>query len=623
MFHLLSGLLLIGGIVCLIPAQIQAKEGKTGTITGVHFHGKGNSIQVVIEGMQIPTPRVFTLKGPRLVLDFPGSNLSVGTPRISVDHFLLKRIRMGRHTDPPRIRLVMDLQQPVDYEFRHLGGKVLLDILQSNPEGPEKMRETVQTSGSHAIRDSRVLTVGSQSGKKKQNHWIVPVSGQGREIPVQASDSRVSPPQAGGVEEKYQGSPISLDMQDAEISHVLRILAEVSGLNIVLGEDVRGTLTLKLDEVPWDQVFDILLKTQGLGKVQEGNIVRVDTHANIARGQEAEAKTKASLVKSEDLLTRIIWINYSRASILSRTLRKNLSARGEMTVDDATNALIVKDVPQNLDEISRLAKILDRQTPQILIESRIVQANTSFARDLGIQWGGKISQISSDHILSVAGTNGDPAFGAADPNFVVNLPASGSAGPMGQIGLTFGKFTGNPLNLDLRLSAGEARGETKLLSNPRIFTLDNKEAMIQQGDSIPFETISQNGTQTQFIDALLNLTVTPHATSDGSIIMKIKVAKNAIGSFRSQGGAPSINKSELMTEVLVRSGETVVIGGILETEKSTSNAGVPMFHKLPVLGWFFKKESQVNSHKELLIFITPTIITDRTAQQLIVAPDPD
>ncbi|MCI0530188.1 MAG: type IV pilus secretin PilQ, partial [Nitrospira sp.] len=357
----------------------------------------------------------------------------------------------------------------------------------------------------------------------------------------------------------------------------------------VLGEDVKGKITLKLQNVPWDQALDIILRSKGLGQLREGNVIRVDTNSNIAKLQDDEAKAKESLIKAEDLSTRIIEVNYSKAQSLSSTLKKSLSPRGDITVDEGTNTLIIKDVSRNLDEVSRLVKILDRQTPQVLIEARVVIANATFARDLGIQWGAAAATLTGNNRIGIfAGPTGsfgneipDPANVTA-PNitppstFAVNLPASGSAGPLGNLGFTFGKFVGRPLTLDLRISAGETTGDTKLLSSPKVVTLDNKEAIIQQGESIPFETVSQSGTQTQFIDATLNLTVTPHITPDGSVIMKVKATKNAIGTFRSaRTGAPSIDKREATTEVLVKDGETTVIGGILETTQARTIEGVP------------------------------------------------
>jgi type IV pilus assembly protein PilQ len=381
----------------------------------------------------------------------------------------------------------------------------------------------------------------------------------------------------------------------------------VSDLNMVVGDEIKGKITLKLFNVPWDQALDIILKSKGFGQVREGNILRIDSNGNIVKQQDEALKAKEAQVKAEDLKTAIIPINYAKAADLAVTLKKSLSSRGELTVNEPTNSLIAKDVEKNINEIQQLINLLDLPNPQVLIETRIVQANTSFARDLGVQWGAAYTDTPGANVLNVnAGASG--AFNSQTPTFAVNLPAAGGAGPVGNVGVQFGKVSGL-LNLDLRLSAGEALGETKIISSPRIVTIDNKEAVIQQGDSIPYETVSDKGTQTQFIDATLNLTVTPHITPNGSVIMKIKATKNAIGTFASsKTGAPSISKREASTEVMVQDGETTVIGGIFETTKSESLAGVPWLYKIPLIGWLFKRESAATSNQELLIFITPTII---------------
>jgi type IV pilus assembly protein PilQ len=400
-----------------------------------------------------------------------------------------------------------------------------------------------------------------------------------------------------------------LDFQDAEVSNVLRLIADVSDLNLVVGDDVKGKTTLKLFNVPWDQALDIILKSKGLGQVREGNIIRIDTNTNIAKQQDEAAKAKDAQTKAEDLKTAIIPINYAKAADLAATLKKNLSARGELTVNEPTNSLIAKDVERVIKDVQQLIKLLDLPNPQVLIETRIVQANTNFARDLGVQWGASFKETSGANQFGLnAGASG--AINSQAPAFAVNLPATGNAGPVGNIGFQFGRLTGvNPINLDLRVSAGEALGETKLISSPRIVTIDNKEAVIQQGDSIPYETVSDKGTQTQFIDATLNLTVTPHITPNGSVIMKIKATKNAIGTFTSaRTGAPSISKREASTEVMVQDGETTVIGGIFETTKTESLSGVPWIYKVPFIGWLFKRDSVSTTNQELLIFITPSIV---------------
>lgn len=406
---------------------------------------------------------------------------------------------------------------------------------------------------------------------------------------------------------KYVGRRISLDFQDADIANVIRLIADVSNLNIVLGEDVKGKVTLKLINVPWDQALDIILKMNNFGQIRDGNIIRIATLTNIARQQDEEAHAKETKIKAEDLLTRIIHVNYGKAAELTESVKKLLSSRGDITIDARTNTLIVKDIEKNLDEVSRLVQTIDTQTPQVVIEARIVQVSPTFNRSLGIQWGATAQTVSSGNILGLSGGGGGPtaAFGTPDPSFAVNLPAAQN---FGGLGFSFGRFTDNPINLDLRLSAGEAQGLTRVVSTPKVSVLNNQEAKIEQGESIPFSTTSQAGTQTTFVDANLTLLVTPHISSDGGIIMKIKISKNAPGETRLGASGPSILKKEATTNVLVKDGETTVIGGIYETTKTESISGIPYLMDIPFLGWLFKTSTQREDTSELLVFLTPKIM---------------
>ncbi|MEE9543588.1 MAG: type IV pilus secretin PilQ, partial [Thermodesulfobacteriota bacterium] len=420
----------------------------------------------------------------------------------------------------------------------------------------------------------------------------------------------------------YTGNKIDLDMVDANITDVLRLLAEVSDLNIVASDDVKGKISLRLKKVPWDQAFDIILKAKGLGKSVEGNVVRVAPEGKIRQENEAKLAAIKAREKLESLSIKFVPINYAKASGLKDQVQGVLSSRGTVTSESRTNTLIIKDTKQGIDAATELITRLDTEIPQVLIEARIVEASTSFARDLGIQWGADY-QAGSVDAFGASTTSGQtppatstiPAFatrhGAGE--YAVNLPASGTAGTLGALGFVLGKAGANPLILDLRLSAGESQGQLRTISRPRIVTMDNKEAKIEQGESIPFETTSASGTSTQFIDANLSLTVTPHITPDGSVLMKIKASRNSIGTFRSSSGEPSINKKETSTEVLVRDGETTVIGGIVVSDTSNTGKGIPYLKDIPILGWMFKNKSQVDTQTELLIFITPTILKTKAS----------
>ena len=439
------------------------------------------------------------------------------------------------------------------------------------------------------------------------------------------------------VEFQYAGKKIDLDMTDANITDILRLLAEVSNLNIIASDDVKGTISLRLKNVPWDQAFDIALKAKDLDKIREGNVVRVAPASKIRQEREALLAAKKAQEKLEETEIRYISINYGTAADLEGQVKKVLTERGDVTSEKRTNTLIVKDIKAGLEKASDLIRRLDTAIPQVLIEARIVEASNSFARDLGIQWGvdyktgGNLHTDTFGSMQDVFGQAAhDPGVqsstktgGGAYPaekqswpvsagvtNYAVNLPATGTAGTLGALGFILGKAGPNPLILDLRLSAGETEGRLKTISRPRIITMDNKEAKIEQGESIPFETTSATGTATTFIDANLSLTVTPHITPDGSVLMKIKASRNSIGTFRTSSGEPSINKKESSTEVLVKDGETTVIGGIVVSDKSESDSGIPFLKDIPVLGYLFKSKSVSDSQTELLIFITPTIMKE-------------
>ncbi|MFZ5863303.1 MAG: type IV pilus secretin PilQ [Nitrospirota bacterium] len=575
-------------------------------INAIRIAPQKTFVDVAIEADgALTAPNVFAIGATRLVIDLPGVESGVKPSVVKAQpNTLVTQARVGQHRDPQKVRVVLDLKKAVTYTVtpRDAGISVRLASVTAGPSpavppAPVELEPVGPPASAAPPPMAPVAVPAAEPAAPQPVEPSAPVA--------QAAVEATGPQTIGGT--GFSGQKISLDFQDAEIANVLRLIADVSDLNMVVGDEVKGKITLKLFNVPWDQALDIILKSKGFGQVREGNIMRIDSNASIAKQQDEALKAKEAQVKAEDLKTAIIPINYAKAADLATTLKKNLSARGELTVNEPTNSLIAKDVEKNINEIQQLIALLDLAKPQVLIETRIVQANTNFARDLGVQWGAAYSDTPGSNLLNInAGAVGD--FNSQTPTFAVNLPASGGAGPIGNVGVQFGRLSG-ALNLDLRLSAGEALGETKIISSPRVVTIDNKEAVIQQGDSIPYETVSDKGTQTQFVDATLNLTVTPHITPNGSVIMKIKATKNAIGSFASsRTGAPSISKREASTEVMVQDGETTVIGGIFETTKTESLSGVPWIHRIPLIGWLFKRESTSTSNQELLIFITPTIV---------------
>lgn len=436
----------------------------------------------------------------------------------------------------------------------------------------------------------------------------------------------------------FSGTKIDIDMVDANITDIFRLIAEVSNFNIIASDDVKGTITLRLKSVPWDQAFDIILKSKNLGISRIGNVIRVAPLDILRKEKEALLASKKAQEKMEPLEIRFVPVNFSTASELESHVKGVLTDRGSVSSEKRTNTLIIKDVKKGIADAESVIKNLDNAIPQVQIEARIVEAQSSFSRDLGIQWGidaNLNSDSSSKQVFGSSSQNGQtPAtpnaqygvttdtlsanntvksqwpFQAGATNYAVNLPA---ASTLGALGFVVGRSGTNPFILDLRLSAGEKAGRLKTISRPRVTTLDNKEAKIQQGESIPFETTSSTGTSVSFIDANLSLTVTPHITPDGSVLMMIKASRNSIGTFRTSSGVPSINKKEASTEVLVLDGETTVIGGIIISETNDAESGIPYLKEIPLIGWIFKNKSIMDNQTELLIFITPTIIKEPAA----------
>jgi type IV pilus assembly protein PilQ len=484
--------------------------------------------------------------------------------------------------------------------------------------GPTRMTESISSEKNGLKEKHKMAAV--QAGSRYVSSTSM---GQEKAI-VNKQNNVVKTISKKTYKKKYVGRKISLDFKDADIKNILRLIAEVSNLNIVAGDDVKGKVTLRLLNVPWDQALELVLKSKNLGMVKEGNVIRIAPLTKIAAEKKLLLDDKESEEKLEDLAVKLVPVNYSNADDLMDKIKSLLSDRGSVTVDRRTNVMIIKDIKENIEAAESLVKHLDSPTPQVLIEARIVEAQRNFARDLGVEWGaaalsgnpvfGSIfgnSNTSPSNTLLPPGMVGGGGQFSTQPNFGVSLPASGTAGSLGSVGFSFGKLTGDPWLIDLRLSAGEVSGLSKTISRPRVITLDHTEAKISQGDSVPFETVSDGGTNTEFIDATLDLTVTPHITPDGSVFMKVKVSRNSIGTFRSASGTPSISKKEASSEIMVRDGETVVIGGIVVSDESDSKSGVPYLKNISGLGWLFKRNSIADTQTELLIFITPTIVKEK------------
>ena len=431
--------------------------------------------------------------------------------------------------------------------------------------------------------------------------------------------------------QRYSGRRIDLDFKDADIHNILRLLSDVGNVNVVTSDKVRGRVTIRMKNVPWDQALDVILRAKDLGQVREGNLIRVAPAVDLEKERESEIARQKQLMLLKPLETRLIPISYASAGKVLGKLKYAMSPRGKLTFDERTNMIIARDTGRNLDLMEKLIGNLDTQTPQVLIETRIVEARSNYSREFGIQWGGSFLASSGTGnstglvfpnqigvgggVVDMQSPTGGMAFGNnSNPNFAVDLPAAVSSGSGGAVGLTLGSISG-AVNLNLRLSASETIGEIRIVSSPRIITLDNKEASIKSGVSVPYSQVSAQGVQTTFKEAVLSLKVKPHVTPDGYVTMNVDIQRDE-PDFVNTGprGEPTIIKKEAKTQMLVKDGDTAVIGGIYTTRVGISNRKVPWLGDIPILGYLFKYRKKNTDRTEVLIFITPRIVNQ--ARQL-------
>jgi len=417
--------------------------------------------------------------------------------------------------------------------------------------------------------------------------------------------------------ERYTGEKISFEFTDADLQAVFFLLADISGENIVLDPSVRGRVSIKLTDVPWDQALDIILRNFNLGRVRENNVIRIAPTAKLSQEEKETRKLREEKLLSQPLITKTRALSYAKASEVSPIIIRSMSARDEVTVDERTNMLIMKMVPESVELVERLIDLLDRPTPQVMIEARIVETTKSFSREFGIQWGfqgladattGTTTNWNFPNSIQAngAGITSATEGGIVGPlgGYAVNLPAS-------SFNSGFGLSLGNILDtfrLDMALTAMEADGRGKILSSPKVTTSNNKKAVIESGTQIPVQTTANNTTTTQFVTAALKLEVTPQITADQTIIMDVVVDKSAPDFGNLVGGIPPILTRKAEANVMVKDGGTAVIGGIFQWSESNNEERVPFFGSVPILRHLFRSKKVQQTNDELLLFLTPRII---------------
>lgn len=552
-----------------VQQEIAPAKSKATEIKNIEIQKTAGAVKVLITGNGTMIPNIFPIN-ERIVVDIPDVALRAPIPSKTVSP--LKGIRAGKHQG--KLRLVLDLKEKTNFDVTAIGNSIEISLAGKETASPQPT--------SYAPNGAAASPAVSF------------------EAPVQQAASSPAP-LAEGI---YTGKKISLDFQDADIVPIFRLLGDVSGYNIVVNPDVKGKVTLNLVNVPWDQALDIILRTFSLAKIVDGNIIRIVPNSVVAKELRDMTEAKKAASEAGELKTRIFAVNYAELSKLKESIDKAklLSSRGNISIDERGSSIIANDLDTNLDKIAALIKELDQevmQARQVMIEAKIVEVNTNYTKELGIQWGTFYKTPGENSYTIGRNSTGSPN------NFLVNLPAAVGGGSGGQIGFGYISKAAN-FTLDLQISALEGTRNGKVLSNPKIMTMNNQEAKITQGRTIYLPVATSDKTDYKAIDALLSLTVKPRIAPGGAIFMDLDITKDEPG-LPTAGGV-DVLKNTVKTSVLVNNSDTVVIGGIFKNSVNASEDGVPGLSKIPVLGLLFKKNNDTIQTSELLVFVTPTIV---------------
>ena len=632
-----SCLLLAGAAVAVPPASAQVASqtlasavAPRASISAVEISQPGQQTIVRIRGageLHYQTSRLDS--PPRLVLDFAETRLNVGKYKVSSEFAPVLDVRMGQ-PNPEQSRIVIDLAKLVPYSAQADGSDVT--IFFTTPAAP-----AIPVALHPARKPSPRKLAAVNVPKMPLPTWLTGINvGFARFAKEPAAPEPQNPPAADAQtpaptpvpEKKYTGDPISVNLKDVDLKDFFRLIHEISGLNVVLDPSVRGTVTLVLDEVPWDQGLDIVLRNNGLTKEIDGNVLRIATEDTLKK----EADQRRELLKAQSdavetvTVTRVL--SYAQANTMVVTLKKFLTSRGDVYADIRSNTLIIRDIPASIPKIDNLLRQIDRKSQQVEIDARVVQTSRSFARELGTQLAysfgagnnivGGNSAVGTSPIsrLFVPGVSTSPALIAGTP------PASSSGGTgvpvamplatnLGATAATSGLtylFTSKNFALDFLLSAMENHGVGKILSEPRGITQNNDKLTVKQGQQVPIQTNINNTISVQYVDAVLKLEVTPQITAEGTVFLDITVENTQIDKSISVTGIPGLDTQSTQTKVLVNDGSTVVIGGVVVTNQNTTINQVPLLGTVPIIGNLFKHTSISVSTQELMFFVTPRIL---------------
>ena len=580
----------------------------TGARTTVTLRGDGQLTPANVEEAADP-PR-------RLVIDFAGVTSRASSPApVETPH--VKNVRIAVNSRQPLVtRLVLEVAPGSTYYIeRGTDAEHDLSIVFEEPKAPTTIMIPAAVSGVSEPEPDITLDEALANAAKLAPQATTPPD-------VQPPAAPQAPALGQPAEKRYIGSPVSLDLDGADLRATLRMLVEHGGLNVVFDPSVQGTIDIYVRDIPWDQALETILRANKLGYVAEGTIIRIAPLTVLAQEEAERRKLAEERALAGEVSVRTFALSYAKAQDLQALLTKSaLSPRGQIQVDARTNTLIITDLPEHLVIAANLITSLDRAEPQVEVEARIVQTTRDFARAIGIQWGlngrmtpdiGNTTNLAFPNQGSLGGRLGtqgpqgsDPRAGATEAaGTAINLPVSGASSA---IGLALGSVNG-AFNLDVALSALERTGKGRVLSTPRLTTQNNVQAKVQQGIQIPIQTVANNTVTVTFKEAVLMLQVTPQITAAGTVIMQVVVTNMAADFSRQVNGIPPIDTQEASTQVQVEDGATTVIGGIFVSREQASSDKTPLLHRIPMLGWLFKRDSIQDESRELLIFITPRIL---------------
>lgn len=622
--------------------EFEKRTERTIFLKRIDVTEKSDRIDVKAKLSEKASTQVFALENPlRLVVDLFDTLYSDSLSVFPVNKLGVEKVRASQFqlSNPHTItRIVFDLTEPTSYSLDCEDNRLIISfydnerVLTMPSSEPQTPRIQEPTPQAPPVLDDPVeeKEPDPPPSKKKEVSPPPPPPEEKKESPPPISseedgalqdklrEEQYKPKTIAAPEEKYTGEILSLKFKDADLRDVILYLGEFAGLNVVFDPEVRGTVTVDLKDVPWDQALDIILKINKMGKTLEGNILRIAPISVLTREEEEQRRLTETKELAGPILVKTFTLSYSKASDVQSLLRNKLSERGEIIVDGRTNTLIVSDVEERIDLIEKLISVFDTATPQVSIEARIVEATTNFVRNIGIQWGfrgiadpfyGNQTSLQFPHKVLVDGAlipEGIVTKGIGGPlgGYAVNLPAPAFSAALG---ISFANIL-DTFRLDAAISALETSGEGRIISAPKVTTQNNQEAEILQGRQIPVQTVANFTVTTRYVNAALELRATPQITAEGTIIMYIEIRNNAADFANLVQGIPPIITQSAKTTVMVLDGGTTVIGGIYRTEDSITRERIPFFHKIPILGSLFKSLARTKTNRELLIFITPRII---------------